>query len=324
MVVGELTKLSSAGTFFQENMLWVFFFYGLGFIILALAIFFKNKETTNKDLIANFYMLALFGLIHGLTEWTDWLRLYVSKHSIAGGQIIFLDGIKTVLLAVSFLFLLQFGINMLVKQTKKYYWLKGIPLGLGLSFFWVAVYTNTFFAKAELAARFGFGFTGALLTCFAFILLAKKFNSLELRKLTFNSLLFALVFGLYALFGGLIINPFLGIPPQVFRMITALIAAYAAFGLLDVFVIEKKLISNTIQIMKKTTGPVAITLANKVNGLKVSSEGEIIELKGEPIKIFRNIIEVYSKITGPVAKTLAKKASEFILSEYPSINVPKE
>jgi hypothetical protein len=33
---------------------------------------------------------------------------------------------------------------------------------------------------------------------------------------------------------------------------------------------------------------------------------------------------MYKKITGPVANTLAKKASEFILSEYPSINLPKE
>jgi hypothetical protein len=83
------------------------------------------------------------------------------------------------------------------------------------------------------------------------------------------------------------------------------------------------MISNTVQIMKDTTGAVAITLANKVDGLKVSSEGEIIEIKREPIKVLRDLIEAYKKITGPVAETLAKKASEFILSEYPDINFRK-
>ncbi len=323
MVVGELSKLSTAGAFFQEYMLWVFFFYGLCFIILALAIFLKKKQTINKDLITNFYMLALFGITHGLAEWMDWIRLFISKYNIAGGQIIFLDGLKIVLVTISFLFLLQFGINMMIKQIKKYHWLKGIPIGAGLAFFWTAIYTNTFFTKTELAVRFSFGFIGALLTCYAFILMARKFNSLQLKRLTVNSALLALTFGAYAIFGGLITTTFLGIPPQVFRMITALLAAYAVFGILDVFELERKLISNTIQIMRKT-GPVAITLANKVDGLKVSSEGEIIELKREPIKIYRDIINMYKRITGPAAETLAKKASEFILDEYPSLGTPKE
>jgi ABC-type Mn2+/Zn2+ transport system permease subunit len=62
----------------------------------------------------------------------------------------------------------------------------------------------------------------------------KAASSKALRQVREGCTLMAVAFGVYAVFGGLVIVPIFGIPPQFVRMLCAVLAGYASFGLLHV------------------------------------------------------------------------------------------
>jgi hypothetical protein len=174
--------------------------------------------------------LGLFGLIHGLTEWIDWSRLFMKINY--GLQFHWLDVSKVVFLTVSFLFLLQFGINLLTLKNEKLKLLRSLPLVLGIAFF---AYTLSMgiLGSSELLARYGFGFGGSLLTTIGLFLIFRK-TSIELHPLRVGAFLMFLSFFIYTIFGGLITFTIFGIPPQLIRMFCALLAGYASFNFLAI------------------------------------------------------------------------------------------
>jgi PAS domain S-box-containing protein len=85
--------------FIQMQMDFIFFFYGLGFILLAAAAVGLTR-TDKKRLHWNW--LCLFGLLHGINEWFDLLALSL-KDSPS------FSVVRLIILTVSFLFLVEFG-----------------------------------------------------------------------------------------------------------------------------------------------------------------------------------------------------------------------
>ena len=226
-----LSLLGGESIFTDKQMLLVFFFYGLGFLILAAVTFLKKAKIVDVDLTRSFYFLGAFGLTHGITEWIDLGRLWMKISS--GTQILLLDGLKIFFLTVSFIFLMQFGINILTLRREKYVQLRWIPLLAIIIFFITTIVTGTFMTS-ELIARYAFGFTGSLITTIAFLEIRKIARAGRLGPLVKGSTSMAIAFGVYTVFGGLITGVIAGIPPQVVRMLCALLAAYASFSLLTV------------------------------------------------------------------------------------------
>ena len=128
---------------------------------------------------------------------------------------------------------MQFAINILTLRREKYASLRWLPLAAIIIFFIAVIAAGTFMAS-ELIARYAFGFSGALLTALAFLEIRKIAKAGELNTLVKGSTYMAIAFGVYAVFGGLITVPIAGIPPQLIRMLCALVAAYASFSLLTV------------------------------------------------------------------------------------------
>ena len=227
-----LSLLGKPSIFTDSAMLWVFFFYGLGFIILAGVTFLRKRKVIDVDLTRSFYFLGLFGLTHGITEWLDLTRL--SFKLLSGAQYAFLDMGKVIFLAISFLFLMQFGINMLTIRTDKYKFFRKLPLVLAIGFFGYTIATGTL-STSGLIARYGFGFTGSLISTIALWNIRKiSIANPNLEELKTSATLMFIAFAVYTLFGGLITVPILGIPPQVIRMLTALLAGYASFSFLSI------------------------------------------------------------------------------------------
>jgi hypothetical protein len=229
--MGDALSLLGMKSIFSESaMLWIFFFYGLGFLVLAGMIFLKKRKLIDVDLTKSFYFLGFFGLIHGVTEWIDWTRLFIKINY--GFQFQWLNISKIILLTISFLFLLQFGINLLTLKKEKLKFLRYSPLILGSLFF---IYTLSFgvLERSELLARYGFGFTGSLLTTIALFLIFRK-TSLNLHPLRIGAYLMFISFLVYTLFGGLITFTIFGVPPQLVRMLCALLAGFASFNFLGV------------------------------------------------------------------------------------------
>ena len=204
--------LGGASIFSNDQMAIVFFLYGLSFLILGTVVFLKKTRIRDVDLTRSFYYLGAFGITHGIAEWIDLARIEVK---IAGAAPIpALDGAKIFFMAISFLFLLQFGINILTMRRKHLAALRWLPLTAGIIFLAVTFATGTFLGS-ELAARYAFGFSGALATTLALLEVRNAASSDALREVRDGSTIMAAAFGAYAVFGGLVTTPILGIPPPI-------------------------------------------------------------------------------------------------------------
>lgn len=77
----------------------------------------------------------------------------------------------------------------------------------------------------------------------------------------------------------------------------------------------KKILTELIKKQIVMLGPsVALGKAKKVSGLKVDSEGNVLEIRGNPQKVLENLAEKYMEISAQIAKNTI----ETILSKYPN------
>jgi len=96
-------------TYFQSRIDYIYFFYGLSFFLLATVCFYLRKE---KDETTAWSWLGFFGLAHGLTEWMDLVALTFQGNFFSSVS-------RTAVMALSYLFLLEFGRRTLKKSGAK-------------------------------------------------------------------------------------------------------------------------------------------------------------------------------------------------------------
>jgi hypothetical protein len=63
--------MSSLSKFADQHMLVVFFIYGLAFFMFGTAILLKQDKRSTVRLRSLLLLLAVFGLVHGMSEWSD-------------------------------------------------------------------------------------------------------------------------------------------------------------------------------------------------------------------------------------------------------------
>lgn len=225
------------------NFVFLFFIYGLAFFLMGFAILLYPKRDSSFALAKSLLFIAGFGILHGINEWID-MFLILQKSE-------FLRGIRTVILPVSFLFLVQFGVKVVVETGKRTPYLKALPYILFLSWLAIVLTSGDRLLMGDIWARYLIGAPGIFLTSYALILKLKTFHETKLPGVEFNLKLAAGAFVFYGIFSGLIVPKagffpaalfnyaaFLdtvGIPVQVFRAACAVIAAYGMIRLLDVF-----------------------------------------------------------------------------------------
>jgi diguanylate cyclase (GGDEF)-like protein len=136
-------------TFFVNQLDFIFFFYGLAFILLGTTCLAIARSKGNGEAWA---ILAGFAFIHGVGEWLDLTALIV-------GDGLAFSVVRTMLMTVSFVFLLDFAR------------LEAIRLGLNLPGRWIYVPLMMLVAlvglaagvtAANVAARYAIAFPGAL------------------------------------------------------------------------------------------------------------------------------------------------------------------
>ena len=84
--------------FFTQQMDYIYFFYGLGFALLAAT----TLGLARTDKAVPWKWFLLFSLVHGTNEWFDMLALSLGDSPMFGG-------VRLAVLAVSFVFLVEFG-----------------------------------------------------------------------------------------------------------------------------------------------------------------------------------------------------------------------
>ena len=221
-----------------EPLFYIYLFYGISFLLMSFVIFEGTRKASSIIFVPTFYMLGGFGLVHGITELIEWV-IFILKTSRAG-EFEVLTILSQSCLITSFVLLLQFGINILTYKSEK----KDIYRSLPVLFF-VAYTVYIFVAEtphirtAGLIARRGFGFSGALLSGLAFFSLAKSMKVIGHPRLTNGLIVTGIGFVCYAVFGGLVVEPILGLPIQLFRAVCALTIAINSFAILEILKISK-------------------------------------------------------------------------------------
>jgi hypothetical protein len=220
-----------------EPLFYIYFIYGLSFLIMAYLVINEITKATSIALVSSFYMLAIFGLMHGTTELIDWLR-FISK-ILGTSEFRFFTYASQILLVLSFVFLLQFGINLLTYKSEKKGLVRTIPTIL-FAIFIVVIFARGIddILEIGLIGRYSFGFTGSAISAITLFILGNTMKPLGNQKLVRGLTIAAIGFACYAVFGGLIVKPVAGLPIQLYRAVCAMTIAISSYSALDVFKIE--------------------------------------------------------------------------------------
>ena len=249
----SLSKLAN------EHMLVVFFIYGLAFFFLGTAILLKQDKRSTLRLRSLLLLLAGFGLLHGVSEWSDmfltlgetyWTPFLFRTIKIIG----FYLGLG------SFVFLLAFGVRSVALDNARFKWLERASLIASLLFAVVVSLhgirtglSNQWYVTSGVLMRYLLAFPGSLLAAAG---LFRQSQSPEIKDINSSAVLrnmrgVAVVFAVYALLAGVIVPkaPFppatfinytsfenmFGLPVQIFRAACSVLAALFITGILNAF-----------------------------------------------------------------------------------------
>ena len=171
------------GNIFLGQMDYIFFIYGLAFVLLSPICFFIPKSS--KSSIPWNY-LGFFALIHGINEWLDMLALSLGDNDLFMWT-------RVIVLAVSFICLVEFG--RLTCERLKY-----ISIGWWihlLLIFVVFLQISEGSLDLEVVVRYSLGLTGGLWAALAMWRINKEDGRYGLMALAAASMtVFALAAGL--------------------------------------------------------------------------------------------------------------------------------
>ncbi|RXF75562.1 diguanylate cyclase [Hansschlegelia zhihuaiae] len=182
----EDARLAMAA-FLIDQLDFIFFFYGLAFLLLGATCWAIARRRRNER---SWAMLAAFGLIHGAGEWLDLSAL------ILGDSPVF-SSIRLSVMTASFVFLAEFGrIQMSDRRWTPGRWIYPLILGLVVLIAYAAGLT-----EAGIAARYALGLVGALASSLALLGRARSLSGPG-RSYARSA---AIAFALYGIAAGFIV-----------------------------------------------------------------------------------------------------------------------
>jgi len=255
--------LNPISSFFAANMVLVFFINGLAFFAMGLAITLEMRRSSKLKLAESLWLLAVFAYLRSLANWLEMFLLIQGQAAPASDNLP-LETAKALLLPISTMFLLQFGVKTIIAANQRHLWLRWVPLALFS--FWLlaliqAVYSSSgasaeWLLAAEVWARYFLYLPGSVLSGLAVFLHWRIFREMKLPHIARNCTGVAAAFGLKAILAGLVVSPapyfpasflneisflaVVGVPVQVFRTITTLAITFFVVRVLRVFEIEQR------------------------------------------------------------------------------------
>lgn len=221
----------------------IYMVYGTIFIAMFLILTMRKKKITQIEFMNDFRYLAIFSLLHGLSEYSEIPR-FLNWQPLG-----LFDFMELILVSSSFAALLSFGLNVVTTGIEEKRWLRGIPHGALLMYFWFLTFlevdiasggvTGTNYNIAEVVQRQSLGFLGAIVTSYAFLQLSGKLNIIAGenagKKFKYTSVCFAL----YAIFEGLEINPFPVFPGIIYSCVIAILITISIINIFRLFDLKK-------------------------------------------------------------------------------------
>ncbi len=255
--------MNPISAFFVRNIIVVFFFYGLAFFCLGLALALASRRESEFRFVQAIVPLALFGFLHGIHEWVE---MYQKIAVLSSGYIpdTLDEVLRLALLAASFAMLLGFGFTLLspAGASRRQIWL---PV-LGMIGFWLAAVAiiavvleprpAQLVAQADALARYSLGIPAALLGAWALMTQQRTFREANMPQFGRDLIWATTALLLYGVVGQLfvrettlvpsnVINSALflqwfGIPVQLFRGLAAVMLLVFMIRALNAFEVESR------------------------------------------------------------------------------------
>ncbi len=239
-------------------MLAIYFVHGLAFFSLGIVIWVEKRRASDLPLAHQLPWLAAFAFIHSLVEWLGMFGLL--QHAPSDQAALGIS--RAILLSLSCLFLIRFGIGLIEEAGPLPDWMKFapvvliVPLGLLIGFALIVILTSSpTLVAAEIWSRYLLYLPGNLLAGAGFI---RQSNRLKLsypaQAPRFLKLVSAAFF-VNAIAAGLIVPPgfgglpallnegrllaLTGLPVQIWRAASAIGIALFFVGALRIFEFER-------------------------------------------------------------------------------------
>jgi signal transduction histidine kinase len=254
---------------FVQNFIIVYFFYGLSFFSMGLAVLLEAGRPSELDFARALKPLAGFGLIHGMHEWIEMFLLIREKTAHIPPTDGWIGPTRVFLLASSFLFLVAFGARLITGPKRP----KLLLSMLGaVTLIWIIGLLGVVFINdpeinqvvaADVYTRYSLAIPGAALSVWGLLLQRKRFFEQGMFGFGRDVAIAALAFGLYGGIGQLFASPssifpstylnteaflrWFGFPIQVFRALMASMSAIFIVRSLRAFEVESYRLLESLQ-----------------------------------------------------------------------------
>ncbi|MBI5652727.1 MAG: hypothetical protein HZC40_20115 [Chloroflexi bacterium] len=246
--------------FFQTNRDVVYLIYGQAFFVLGLAIAFRSRKHSHLALGAHLWLLAIFGIVHGIYEWGA-IFIPLQQRNLTPDGVNALRVLQLALETISFLTLFQFGVELIAFDARRRRVWRALPMLMLLA--WCATLLgivfdsgNTFreiWTTGDALSRYLLGVPGAMLAALGLWTQARHVQHFDVPRIANYLRGAAFAFAAYA--GASIIVPrndffpatllnydaFIlaaGFPVAVIRALCGILIAYLIFRAMDIFDVE--------------------------------------------------------------------------------------
>lgn len=212
----------------MSGIAWIYVVYAASFTVMGITVLLAVAKTPGLKLGRSFLLLGAFGLLHGAKEWVD---LAIVVRGSSEGP---LGILSSVLLWISFVFLLEFALLTVTLWDTAWYFAVQPPILAGLLAGVLAATGSTTVEESERLGRIFLALPATAASAGAFLVLAAKLEPLENPALLRGARSAAVAFLAYNAVVAAH-RPLLGLPVPLFRTACALFITGATLAILRGF-----------------------------------------------------------------------------------------
>lgn len=308
---------------------FLYLLYGASFLFLGVTIAAKDMKESKLKLGESLWLLSSFGFLHGAHEWLQ-LGTWIEGKNLSYQQIFTAGAVSVGFLILSFIFLLLFGLVLINVVHEKIRGYKTMII-VGLSLAWVLYLLHNdlpismqFLKRADIGARYTFGFAGGLLTSYGLIVYSREVRAISLpvsRRLNYAGATFLF----FAFVGGVFSSPYtmplVPVPIELLRGGAAIVITYFICQALNIFDIEtRRKIEQQARLLVQaeklsSLGQLAAGIAHEINNplanasLGVQTLKHILNSEGPDSDLVARLSEIEENIDR--ASAIAQELLQF-------------